>query len=768
MVSDAALPGLDDAAPQDGAALQHDHWRRRGGLSSGLDAWAGRVEHFLDKAGFDRAPWLAVFFAAGIGLWFGLDNLWQWLGLIAGCLGRALMAWGLMQGDGRYPHFRVAVAASLVTIAAGCLTVWAKSTIAGVPAIERPQIVELTGVVLDREEQPAMDRVRLVLAARDPASGRAMRMRINVGPEYDRPDAAEGALVRVRARLMPPAPPMVPGSYDFARAAWFAGIGATGSALGPVDVAGSGQPAGMLSRLQRHLSQHIHSEIPGSAGGIAAAFASGDRGGISAADEQAMRDSGLTHLLSVSGLHVSAVIAGGYFLALRLLALWPWLTLRVRLPIVAAGAGALTGVGYTLLTGAQMPTVRACAGAILVMLALVLGREALSLRLLAVAAMVVMLIWPESVVGPSFQMSFASVLAILSLHTSAPVRGFLAHREESWFRRSARGLAMLLVTGLVIELALMPIAFFHFHRAGIFGALANVIAIPLTTFVSMPLIAIALFLDIAGMGGSAWWLAGKSLELLLAIAHWVAAQPGAVNHLPAIGATPFILFAAGALWLALWRGRVRLWGLAPAGIAALGMAVARPPDVLISGDGRNVGIVGETGGKLLVLREGRSDYARENLSEVAGMSGEVVSFDQWPGARCNEDFCSIVLDRGGRTWRLLLSRGHVDVPERALAAACASSEVVVADRWLPRSCRPTMRRADRALLDRTGGLALDLASRRVTTVARSQGQHGWWRASAGTFRPRPNTVPAAGESGQTAAPSANPAGRASARAVPDQ
>ncbi len=521
-------------------------------MSSGLYALAGHVERFLAHAGFERAPWLAVFFAAGIALWFALGNIWQWLALVSICLGGMLAALGMLRQDGAFPFLRMAMAASLLALAGGCLTVWAKSTMVGMPGIAGPAIAELSGEVLEREEQPAQDRVRLVLAARDPESGRPMRIRVNLSREHDRPDASEGALVRVRARLMPPAPPMVPGGYDFARAAWFQGIGATGSALGPVEVTGTGRAAGWLSRLQRQLSQHIHSQVPGSAGGIASAFASGDRGGISAADEQAMRDAGLTHLLSVSGLHVSAVIAGGYFLALRLLALWPWLALRVRLPILASGGGAMAGIAYTLLTGAQMPTVRACAGAILIMLALVLGREALSLRLLAVTAFLVMLLWPESVIGPSYQMSFASVVAILSFHASAPVRAFLAHREEGWIQRRLRGLAMLLATGVVIEMALMLIAFYHFHRAGVFGAIANVIAIPLTTFVSMPLIALALFLDLAGLGAPAWWLAGKSLELLLAMAHWVAAQPGAVNRLPAMGAGPFLLFVAGALWLALW------------------------------------------------------------------------------------------------------------------------------------------------------------------------------------------------------------------------
>lgn len=180
---------------------------------------------------------------------------------------------------------------------------------------------------------------------------------------------------------------MLPGGYDFARRAWFDGLAATGSAIGEVEVVGGAQAEIGLAGVQRALAAHVRQQVDGSAGTIAAAFASGDRGAIDLADEEAMRDSGLTHLLSISGVHVSAVIAAGYFVALKLLALWPWLALRVRLPIVAAAFGAAVGVGYTLLTGAEVPTVRSCLGALLVLFALVLGREPLSVRMLAVAAL---------------------------------------------------------------------------------------------------------------------------------------------------------------------------------------------------------------------------------------------------------------------------------------------------------------------------------------------------------------------------------------------
>src|SRR5690606_1183062 len=201
----------------------------------------------------------------------------------------------------------------------------------------------------------------------------------------DDPALAEGALVRFAARLMPPAPPMLPGGYDFARTAWFAGLAATGGTTGEIDVLEPGEGGSSIASLQRRLSQHVRARLGGSPGAIAAAFASGDRGAIGPADEAAMRDAGLTHLLSISGLHVSAVVAAGYLLAIRLLALWPWLALRVRLPLVAAAIAALAGVGYTLLTGAQVPTVRSCIGALLVLGALALGREPLSMRMVAVA-----------------------------------------------------------------------------------------------------------------------------------------------------------------------------------------------------------------------------------------------------------------------------------------------------------------------------------------------------------------------------------------------
>lgn len=712
---------MGDASDRRDAAVQR-HWRKRADLSS----FAAGANEILDLAGFDRGPWLVVAFAAGIGAWFMLDSPWQWMAAagLAGILG--LAAASLWRDREDRANIRLAALSISLTFALGVTVVWARSGMVGAEPIERPRVERIEARILEREEQPALDRIRLTVTMRDAVDGVARKVRINLPRTQDKPSLIEGSIIRVRVRLMPPAPPMLPDGYDFARSAWFEGLSATGSVIGSVEIVKAEQGGGPIPQIQRALSSHVSGQLEGSAAGIAAALVSGDRGSISSADEQAMRDAGLTHLLSISGLHVSAVIAAAYFLALRLLALWPWFALRVRLPLVAAGMAALSGVAYTLLTGSEVPTIRSCVGAVLVLLALALGREPLSMRLVAVAAGFVLCAWPESLVGPSFQMSFTAVLAIVALHAASPVREFLAPREEGWIARIARRLVVLLMSGLVIELALMPIVLFHFHRAGLYGAFANVVAIPLVTFAIMPLEAIALLLDLVGLGAPAWWLVQHCIDFLLAIARFTAAQPGAVKLAPQIGALPIILFTAGGLWLALWTGKARRWGVFPACLAVLMMVRAQPPDILISSDGRHVGITGE-GDRLLVLREGRSDYSRDNLLEMAAMDGEPATLEQWSGARCSTDFCAITIARGGRDWSLLMSRSRSRIEERALAAACTRADIVVADRWLPQSCQPRWLKADRRYLERNGGLAIHLADRRIDTVAQGQGQHGWWR-----------------------------------------
>ena len=230
-----------------------------------------------------------------------------------------------------------------------------------------------------------------------------------------------------------------------------------------------------------------------------------------------------------------------------------------------------------------MPTIRSCVAALGVLVALALGRQAMTLRLVAAGAVVVMLFWPESIAGPSFQLSFAAVTSIMALHEHPRIAKLFGAHEEGRVGRTVREGGSLLLTGLIVELALMPIAVFHFHKAGVYGAVANIVAIPLTTFVVMPLEALALLFNSIGIGAPFWWLTAKSLALLLWIAHVTAAAPGSVTAIPAMSTGAFALMMAGMTWMALWRTTVRWWGAIAIAAGALWALTTSAPDLLVTG-----------------------------------------------------------------------------------------------------------------------------------------------------------------------------------------
>ncbi|WP_414508311.1 ComEC/Rec2 family competence protein, partial [Sphingomonas melonis] len=339
-----------------------------------------RVEAWLHAERDRIALWVPVAFGAGAGGWFLMPDPNQWIAAMLAALAIACAAAAIGRG-GRAAH---SVAVGGILMAAGVATAWWRAEQVAAPVLARPVVAVVTGRVIGMEALVARDLVRLTIES-DPGLGLPPRVRVNLSTDDVPKGLGEAARVRLRARLMPPAAASVPGAYDFARAAWFAGIGATGRGFAPVELVSPGMPEGSL---RRRLTAHITDRLEGSRGGIAAALATGDEGAISERDAEAMRRAGLAHLLSVSGLHITAAVAATMFVTLRLLALWPWLAIRVRLPLVAAGMGALAAIGYTLLTGSQVPTIRSCVAALLVLAALAMGREAMTLRLVAAGAMV--------------------------------------------------------------------------------------------------------------------------------------------------------------------------------------------------------------------------------------------------------------------------------------------------------------------------------------------------------------------------------------------
>lgn len=670
----------------------------------------------------DQLPlWVPVALGCGIAAWFRLANPAWWLAFVSLC--GAVVLFAIISGRERRSGKALFWFALLAAI--GCALIWYRSWSVAAPVLERPVVSTFNAEIEKVEQVLARDMVRLTLRTGDDPE-LPPRVRVNVPLEKAHANLQDGALIQLRARLMPPALPALPGAYDFAERAWFQGLGATGQALGEIKVLRPSDPGFGLAGYRQRLADHVRSRMPGAAGAIGATLATGDRGAIAEEDAEAMRRSGLAHLLSISGLHVTAVVGAVYLLVLKLLALSPALALRFRLPVIAAACAALAAFAYTLLTGAEVPTIRACVAALLVLVALMMGRSAITLRMVAAGALFVLVFWPESLVGPSFQLSFAAVTAIIALHDHPRIKAIFMLREESWLRKAGRFTLSLFLTGLVVEVALMPIALYHFHKAGVYGALANIIAIPLTTFVIMPLEALALLLDGIGFGAPVWWLCERALTGLIGLAHFVASRPGAVTMLPTMPVIAFAFVLLGGLWVCLWKERWRFLGLIPALIGVLIIAGTRAPDLYITGDGRHVGIRNDRG-ELAMLRTRSGDFVRDMMLENAGVNGESQALEDWSNADCNADSCLVTIRKGGRDWQILATRSSHYIPVLALSAACRRVDIVISERWLPQACQPLWLKVDRDLLQQVGGMTIDLESRKISTVRDWTGRQHWTR-----------------------------------------
>jgi competence protein ComEC len=677
------------------------------------------VEAALEKQR-DQLPLLVpVGLGMGIGLWqlAGDAALWP---LALAAAGMAMIgAWAGLQ----YRLSQLVLWAALLLLLGFGAIALRSHNMAG-ERLEKPLVATMNARIESVEDVSARGIVRYVLETGKQAE-LPERVRVNVPLDQHSPEFAPGAIIRVKARLMPPPGPALPRSYDFARQAWFLGLGATGSTLSPPElIQPSAGSRAFWSERRELLARHIRGAMPESTGAIGAALLVGARGAISEEDAEALRNSGMAHLLSVSGLHVTAVVGGAFLVISRLLALWPWFALRVRVPIAAAAGAAAIAVGYTLLTGAEVPTIRACVAALLILVALAMGRQALSLRLLAAGASWVLLLWPEALAGPSFQLSFAAVTTIVVLHESRWVQWLTARREESISMRFGRWMFMLLLTGFAIEVALAPIALFHFHKSGVYGAVANIVAIPLTTFFVMPLQMLGLLLDTIGLGAPMWWLAGLGVSAIIHLAHVVSDAPGSVLVMPSMPRWAFLFVVCGGLWLAILIGKARFFGLTMIAVGMAAMATAQRPDMLVTGDGRHVAIVDRTGA-LILLRAGAGDYALSMLSENAAIQSEPKAIDDWPGAQCSADICTFSITRDGRRWSVLATRSRYLVPTMELAAACKRVDIVISDRYLPWACKPRWFKADRDFLERQGGLAIYFAKARVDTVAQTNAHQPW-------------------------------------------
>ncbi len=507
--------------------------------------------------------------------------------------------------------------------------------------------VEGRVVAIDRSASDALRLTldRVILARTDPSRvPHSVRVSLHGDQTHFTPRPDER--VMMTAHLSPPGGPVEPGGFDFQRHAWFLGIGAVGYTRSPALRLSEAEGWQGLFRARMALSRHVQSRLPGQAGAFAAAIMTGDRAGLSQDTLQAMRVSNLAHLLAISGLHMG-LLAGFVFAATRLvLAAIPRAGLRLPIKKLSAMLALLAAAGYLGLSGGNVATERAFVMVAVMLVAVMLDRRALSLRAVAVAAVIVLVLRPEALLGPGFQMSFAATVALVA------VFGALRDGGVTLGPRWLRPVLAVVISSAVAGAATAPVAAAHFNQFAQYGLIANLLSVPLMGALVMPTAVLAALLLPLGLDWVALGVMGWGLRWILAVSEYVAALDGARITVISPGHAVLPLFAVGGLSLVLWRGGLRYLGVLPM-LAGLWFWIgAERPRMLISETGALVGIMTETG-RALNKASGQGFVAQNWLENDGDGAEQAEAHDRWSDALMEE--LSVRLVRGRAAARLPLA-----------------------------------------------------------------------------------------------------------------
>jgi competence protein ComEC len=479
------------------------------------------------------------------------------------------------------------------------------------------------------------------------------------------------------------------------------------------------------------IDSRIRAAVKGDAGSIASALITGKRDALSAPVFDAMFISGVGHVLSISGYHMALVAGVVFFIVRAVLALFPALALRYAIKKWAAAAALAAATFYLVLSGAEVATQRSYIMTAVVLIGVMADRPTLTMRTIAVAALVVMGIVPEAVIHPSFQMSFAATLALIATYergipwaASAPDTP-LGARIALW---GAREITVLVIASLVAGLATTPYAAYHFHRMAPYGVIANVLAMPIISALSMPAGLLALVAMPFGFDAPLWRLMGVGIDWMVVVAIWVANLPGAVGHVAAFGVGAMLFATAGLIVVCLLRSPLRFVG---AGFVVAGCAVALTaarPDVMISAGGDVVAVRGADG-RLSAVKFGSDTLSVREWLAADGDARLANDRAVAAGFACDPDGCVARLQDGTAV--------AVSRTAAAFADDCTRAALIVTLRAAPADCAATV--LDRATLRSNGAMALTYRNGHFEAAsARPEGLDRPWTRRRGVAR---NTAP---------------------------
>lgn len=634
-------------------------------------------------------------------------------------------------------------AMALVVVGAGFAVAKVRTERVAAPVLERPlRAVQITGILEQREPHAKRgERLTLRLVSVADVEPERMPQRARIRVLSPAGDIKPGDTLQLTASLSAPSAPALPGGHDFARAAYFERIGAVGYALKPpqkVTLANLPEPnlalriRAAIEDLRQDIGRRIQVALPGERGAMAAALITGERGGITQETTDAYRDSGLVHILSISGLHM-AIMAGAVFAILRFaLATIPALALTKPIKKWAAAGGAVGAILYYAISGGSAATLRSAIMMVVMFLAIMLGRPAIAMRNVAIAALLILIVYPESLLDVGFQMSFAAVAALVAAYEA--IRGHFDRRglTPGPVMRAGLFLGGILFSTLIAGLAVTPLSVYHFHAMQHYAPLANLIAVPVCNLLVMPAALATLVALPFGLEAAPLWLMGMGIDMMGWTARFVAALPGAVTHVPQVPDIAFASALMGGLWLVLWQKRWRLAGI-PLIVASLALAPSVDrPDVLIGREGALVAVRGRDG-QLAVHAERPSTFELKRWLEHDGDARDPKDVRKERAFHCDGLGCVSRSD----AMVIAISRHPGGVSDD-----CERAGVLIVTGERPPLCSGPDRIMDRASLRASGTVALyrtSAGSLRSKTVAQVRGVRPWSMPPAQRRQRKPST-----------------------------
>lgn len=689
-----------------------------GVLHGGVDRLAAQ----LDREQGRWFLWLPVFFGLGIAAYFSLS--FEPPGAIAFA---AVLAALSLRVFGRFTLSGLLVSSMVLAASFGFAAAKLRTWMVAAPILERQGAYDVTGLVEVYERRSAKRgrvTLRVLSLSRD---GKAMdavpyRARVTVNGAAAIPP---GSAIKLRAVLFPPPEPVQPGGYDFGRSYFFQGIGASGYSLSKAEpltdiaVPWDAAMSAWLARLRLSIADRIRARLPGQTGAIAAALIVGERAELNEGTLDIMRASGLAHVLSISGLHMTLVAGSLYWLIRWGLALVPALALRFPIRGWAAGAALIFATVYLALSGAAVATQRSYLMIAVIFLAVMLNRPALSLRNVALAGLAILAVMPESLMDASFQMSFAATAALIAGYEA--FGRYLRYEgqgvRDALLMQPVLFVAGTLATTLVASLATAPFSAFHFHNAAPFSALGNLLGMPAVSLVVMPMAILTLFVMPFGLEGPPLQLMGFGIEMMVSVATFVSSLDNSLMVVPAFPTLALALMTAGGLWLMIWRQRWRYAGLA---VFALGLALTplqSRPDILVDREGKLIAVRASSG-ELIAPKTRKAPYALEQWLKADGDGRKPKAAAAGHGFQCDLTAC------------ITSVRGHIVsyvMRPEAFAQDCKRAAILVTPLHVPDHCTAPEAVIDRSALRRHGAHGLTLARHGilVETVSDRRGNRPW-------------------------------------------